>query len=63
MAMAMVQKARPLVPMKEKPTTAAPDYETFQSLFRKADEMTPMKSFTSSLCESLTDTADGIIEG
>jgi hypothetical protein len=64
MAMGMVQKARPLVEMKEKPTTASPDYETFQLLFRKADEMTSSSSACSDqfLCEDLVET-DGIIEG
>jgi hypothetical protein len=63
MAMAMVQKARPLVEMKEKPTTASPDYDTFQLLFRKADEITSSTSGSDQfLCENLVET-DGIVEG
>jgi hypothetical protein len=65
MAMAMVQKARPLVEMKEKPTTASPDYDTFQLLFRKADELTFTSSTSGSdqlICKNLIET-DGIIEG
>ena len=66
MSMAMVQKARPLVEMKEKPTTASPDYDTFQLLFRTADEFVSGAATGAAdqqfLCENLIET-DGIVEG
>ena len=68
MAMAMVQKARPLVPMNEKPTTATPDYDTFQLFFRKAEEILSSSSNNSKnkigipLCEKLNSTEE-FIEG
>ena len=62
MAMVMVQKARPLVEMKEKLTTASPDYDNFQLLFRTADELVSGSADQQFLCENLIET-DGIVEG